>query len=298
MESPKGNVTDGVRLDQTEEAVKAPAAPQAEAPKRELTPLTLAELKAKNLENHFVMPDAHRWMVGEKLDRLDNPFNKELRFVVIRRRMENLGRQLTLAETQEAVNFLRNKRKMDGERHEQYKKLLDLRTDDTSPNKEGESCIAKVTKTCQGQFVPTARYKVFNDKRVVKDGKDVQLGSYGIFRVDARGNINPTTGELMALGVCKECAMSGEINGVILYTFEDAGAKIAKIKAQEEAEKDREKRADVLKSSLVAPEGEPRFNSGFATRDIDATSKFLESRRNKGSFQGRRDHRDRGRRDR
>lgn len=277
----------------TTEAIKSPEAPiQGVYRPPSDEPLTLDQMRAQGKTEHLVTPAAHQSMRAQGFDDArKNSFNRDLRETVIRRRVEGLKRQLMLAEIPSAVEFLREKRKKDfanqQERDRQYRETLNLRPDSDSPNVESEACVAQASKTCETTFKPIRRFLVIGNKRASRNGREVELGNYGMFRVDSQGNINPEVGELMACGVCRECAQSDKLRGMILYTWQDAQAKIEAVKAEMAAEQDRSKRAEILRRSLVTPEGEPRFNSGNAARDIAETARSLEARRNKRDFQRR-----------
>jgi len=110
---------------ETPKSAKPMGGPAKERSDKPMTPAEMTEENKKrvpagykplSLENFCVTPMAQDWLIGQGMaDTKQGPanpragFNFRLRFTVLKNRALNMGRQLALAETQSAVEWLKAK---------------------------------------------------------------------------------------------------------------------------------------------------------------------------------------------
>ncbi len=184
------------------------------AKERSDKPMTSAEMAEKNkelkvrgykllsLENYCVTPKAQDWLIAQGMaDTKRNPanpkagFNYRLRFMVLKGRALNLGRQLTLTETQEAATWLQSTIASENGKAEELKKLRDVHTDETV----NATVLTDGKVTCdigEEEFEPMSWTAVKGDKPVIdsRTGQPFRSGNFfvlpnedGTFRVGAIG---------------------------------------------------------------------------------------------------------------
>ena len=182
------------------------------AKERSDKPMTPAEMTEENkkrvpagykplsLENFCVTPMAQDWLIGQGMaDTKQGPanpragFNFRLRFTVLKNRALNMGRQLTLAETQSAAEWLKAKIAEENKTADEVKAIRDTRPDET--------VIATVLTdgkvTCdigEEEFQPMSWTPVKGSSPIVdrRTGKPFRSGNFfvlpngdGTFRVGA-----------------------------------------------------------------------------------------------------------------
>ena len=258
------NGKDEVREDQRAEGLKmaraegSEPAPMADKPvKRERSdkPMTSAEMAEKNkelktkgykplsLEGYCVTPVAQDYLIaGGYADTRPSPvnpkagFNYRLRFQILKNRALGLGRQLTLAETKEAIVWLQDKLTEEGTKAEQLKTLRDVRPDDTT------SGLA-MCDIGEEEFQAMSWTSVKDDRPVInqKTGEPYRSGNFfvlpnedGTFRVGA---------------ICRDCVRDyretlpqgtdsrifhGHTHAEATSIAEEMGAEIGEVKAQDE----------------------------------------------------------------
>ena len=228
----------------------------------------------KFLEISPVTPAAHQQLKAEKLE-----FDRQFRTWQMTE-AKKLGHQLNSAATQ----ALKKRWQVTNQKmQDDYKELLDLHTDETSPNKDGvEVCVV-----CKVEFEPKSLFLLRDGQRVISKitQEPVRIGNYKILRLNKEGEIDPT-GERTIAPACRDC--SRDIGGES-YTYENAQAAIKEADDELAAQQNHMKKVELARKSLTRPDGSHRFNDGeSASEDMDRASRLLDSRRQKGKFQGRR----------
>lgn len=221
--------------------------------KSPVTPAALKTLEGQQLRYHPVL---RKWLVT---------------------RAKAAGKQLDNEATQAVKKEFFT---MEAKETDERKKLIDLRPDESSPNKDGETCIV-----CEEKFEPMSLFLTREGERVISKitGQPVRIGNYKIAPVNADGDLDPEKGKRSIVAVCKDC---GRDVGGESYTYENAKEAIVKADAELEAEQNRANRAVLLRKTLQRPDGSHRFDSGDAHNDVDMAARILDARRAKGKFQG------------
>lgn len=255
------------------------------------SPLTIEELKERGCGwvNRKVTTDAYIWVNDQELNWLkhNTSFNVELWNVVISRQHRALGRQLTLVETQKAVEFLRDKHKRLNTEYTQqqaeYRKLVDRKLDNSIPAEFFSEENKVACDLCEERFASMMFNLVSQNRPITENGEAVQGGSFWLAPT-GDNQINP-------IAVCPSCAKDLGAMRVgkphaYRYGHPYGKAKALAEKATSDLQREatrQERLAELSNVPVPKPKSHfPQFGGKTAQEALDRETRALDEERKKG----------------